>query len=195
MALLTGFTSNVDWNSTTGYWGVAGNLQGTIYAYAGPKSGTWQASVDATAGVLDIGVQTGATVGTGTVAAGDYAGGGLTFSQCVNTNSWTGVEFTLGGSAAGCDVIFQVKTFAEQAISTGGGCDAGCYVFPDIKVQIGAQPITVHFSDLAGGKPVGGAAIAMQIVGLEWQLQSNGGTQLPCTGAELTVDNVRFVNN
>ena len=88
----------------------------------------------------------------------------------------------------------------DKSASNGGGCDAGCNSFPQVKVAIGADPITVHFSDLsAGGKPDAGGPLMMQIVGLQWQLQSgagiDGGAQPTCTGAELTVDNVMFVNN
>ncbi|HVZ87017.1 MAG TPA: hypothetical protein VHG72_08605 [Polyangia bacterium] len=196
-ALLTGFTSGTDWSSGTGTWGSAGNLQGVIYAYAGAKSGIWQAAVDSGAGVLDIGGTTsGGGVGPGTVMATDYAGGGLRFDQCVNTTSWTGVQFRVGGTAGNCELYFQIKTFAEQPIASGGGCAANCYDFPQVKVQVSAQPITVQFRDLVGGKPDGGAAIAMQILGLEWQINGTNavsGSPQTCTNVELTIDNVQLV--
>lgn len=198
--LLTGFTSGIDWTDASGKWGVAGNLQGAIYAYAGPNSGTWHAGVDTTAGILDIGVQpTGSTTtGPGTVAVADYAGGGMMFGECVNTSTWTGVSFTLGGTPAGCDVYFQVKTFADQAISNQGGCDAGCYSFPQVKVMPG-DPVTVHFTEVTGSGHADAGSIPMQIVGLQWQLQSaappDGGVQAACTNAMLTIDNVMFVSN
>ena len=197
--LLTGFTSGTDWSSATGTWGLASNLQGRIYAYAGASSGTWQAAVDTGAGVLDIGGTTsGGTVGPGTVTATDYAGGGLRFDRCVNTTSWTGVQFTLGGNVGSCELYFQIKTFAEQPVSSGGGCVGSCFDFPQIKVQVAAQPITVHFRDLVGGKPDGGAAIAMQILGLEWQINganAASGTSQTCTNVELTIDKVQLVTN
>jgi hypothetical protein len=205
MAPICTFTSGTDWNNTTGKWGIASNLTGSLYAYAGTMTGTskgWHAGVDTTAGVMDIGVQSGTTVGPGNVGVGDYAGGGMAFDadDCVNTSTWTGVEFTLGGTSAGCDVFFQLQTYVDKAITNGGGCDAGCNTFPQVKVAIGTDPITVHFSDLsAGGKSDAGIPIAMQIVGLQWQMQSaagpDGGVQQACTGAELTVDNVSFVSN
>jgi hypothetical protein len=198
-ALLTGFTSGTDWSSATGTWGSAGNLQGMIYAYAGGNSGTWQAAVDTGAGVLDIGGATsGGGVGPGTVMAADYAGGGIRFDQCVNTTSWTGVQFTLGGTVGSCELYFQIKTFVEQPISSGGGCVANCYDFPQVKVQVAAQPITVLFKDLVGGKPDGGAAIAMQILGLEWQINGANavsGASQKCTNVELTIDKVQLVSN
>ncbi len=199
-ALLTDFTSGTNWSAVSGKWGVAGNLQGSLYAYAGSKSGTWEATVEST-GDLAIGVQAGSAVGGGTVASGDYAGGGMAFSDCVNTNTWTGVSFTLGGSSGGCDVYFQVQTFDEQGTANHGGCTGtSCYVFPQAKVTTGTAPITVHFSDLSGGMPVGASAIAKQIVGLQWQLQSPAppaadAGQPACPGAELLVDNVQFVSN
>ena len=198
-ALLTGFTSGTDWSGATGTWGVASNLQGAIYAYAGASSGTWQTAVDTGAGVLDIGGATsGGGVGPGTVTAADYAGGGLRFSQCVNTTSWTGVQFTLGGNVGSCELYFQIKTFAEQPISSGGGCVANCFDFPQVKIQVAAQPITIHFRDLVGGKPDGGAAIAMQILGLEWQINGANavsGALQTCANVELTIDKVQLVTN
>jgi hypothetical protein len=197
-ALLTDFTSGTNWNAIAGKWGVAGNLQGSLYSYAGPNSGTWEATVETT-GDLAIGVQVGTNVGGGTVAAGDYAGGGMAFSECVNTNTWTGVSFTLGGTSGGCEILFQVQTFDEQGTANHGGCSGNsCYVFPQATVQIGTAPIVVNFSDLSGGMPTGGAAIAMQIVGLQWQLQSPAppavdAGQPACPGAELIIDNVKFV--
>jgi hypothetical protein len=204
--VLTTFTSGTDWSNTTGKWGAVTNLQGSVYAYQGTPTQTispWHAGVDTTAGVLDIGVEPSGstTTGPGTVAAGDYAGGGVMFSLCVNTTVYTGVSFTLGGTAAGCDIYFAVKTWDEQGSTNGGGCttaDGGsCYSFPQVKVAIGTDttvPIVVHFSDLTGGMPT---PIAMQIVGFQWQLQSatppDGGTQAACTNAELTVDNISFV--
>jgi hypothetical protein len=201
--VLTTFTSGTDWSSTTGKWGVAGNLQGSIYAYNGSMTGTstWKAGVDTTAGALDLGIASGTAIGPGVVGAGDYAGGGVQFSTCVNTSTYTGVSFTLSGEPAGCDIYFAVKTWDEQGISNGGGCDASsCYSFPQEKIAIGSDttvPIVVHFSDVTGGMPTGASAIAMQIVGFQWQLQSgappDGGTQAACTNAELTIDNITLV--
>ena len=187
-----------------GQVGRARHLTGSIYPYAGPNSGTWTAKVNAPDAGLDIGVATGANVGPGTVAAGDYAGGGMMFGACVDTSSYTGVTFTLGGTNATCDVYFQFKTFDEQAASQGGGCDASCYNFPQIKIVDGAtstisavtNPITVDFSDVSAGGNPGGAPIAMQLIGLQWQLQSStppaDASQTGCDGAELIIGNVAF---
>jgi hypothetical protein len=202
-ALLTDFTAGTSWNALTGKWGVAGagNLQGSLFSFAGPSSGIWEATVESS-GDLAIGVAAGAAIGPGTVAAGDYAGGGLSFGACVDTATWTGVSFTLGGTSGGCDILFQVQTYDEQVPANHGGCASSCYVWPAKKVQIGTAPITVtvHFSDLTGGLPVGGPAIAMQMVGLEWQFQSPAppaadAGQPACPGAELLIDNVQFVSN
>lgn len=205
-ASLTTFTSGTDWSGVSGKWGTSTNLLGSIYAYNGSKSGTstFKAAVDTTNGVLDIGATASTGVTGGMIAAGDYAGGGLSFSQCVNTTAYSGVTFTLGGTAGGCDVFFQAQTFEEQGASNGGGCPSGgsCYSFPQLKVVSGpaeptGQPITVHFSDLMGGAPDAAAAIAMQLVGLQFQLQSStpvaDAAQTGCSGVTLTIDNVAFV--
>jgi len=203
-ATITTFTSGTDWSIASGKWGVLGGLMGSIYSYSGPSSGSWHAGVDTTNSLLDIGVLAGTSTGPGNVAAGDYAGGGMMFNECVDTSNYTGISFTLGGSNATCDVYFQFKTFDEQASSQGGGCDAGCYSFPQEKIVTGSQnisdvtnPIIVHFSDVTGGGKPDGAPISMQLVGLQWQLQSStpvaDAGQTGCTGAELTIGNVMFV--
>ncbi len=203
-ASISTFTSGTDWSNLTGKWG-AGTLTGSLYAYAGPNSGTWHAGVDS-AGVLDIG-QGGLTVTPGDVAAGDYAGGGMMFGNgvCVDTSMWSGVSFTLSGVNATCDVLFQFKTFDEQSNTNGGGCASNCYVFPQVKLVAGAtqnvsdltNPIVVHFTDATGSGNPDGAPIAMQLVGLQWQLQASSpigdAAQSGCTGAELQIDNVMFV--
>jgi hypothetical protein len=203
-ALLTDFTAGTSWNALMGKWGVAGagSLQGSLFSFQGPNSGgMWKATVEPS-GDLAIGVAAGAAIGPGTVAAGDYAGGGLSFgATCVDTSTWTGVSFTLGGTSGGCDILFQVQTFDEQVPANHGGCvSTSCYVWPYTKVQIGSAPITVHFSDLTSSLPVGDPAIAKQIVGLEWQLESPAppaadAAQPACPGAELLIDNVQFVSN
>ena len=201
MALLTDFGS-ATWNNTAGKWGTPGNLTGAVYSYGGNKL-TDAGMATALMQMVDTTAMN--TVLSGTVAAGDYGGGGLSFDSCVNTTTYTGVQFTLGGTTGGCDVYFQVQTFVEQGIANKGGCDpsaagASCYSFPQMKLASPTGMVTVHFSDLAGGMPTGASAIAAQIVGLQWQFQSAapataGGPQTDCTGINLTIDDVQFVSN
>ena len=185
--LLTDFTEGT-WNNTMGKWGCGFN--GATYSYAGPKS-TMVAQVNTMAHNLQL---------SGDVASGDYAGGGLSFGQCVNTTVYSGVEFTLGGTSAGCDVYFQVQSYDAQGVANGGGCPdkgVGCYIFPQFKLAATMGQLTVHFSDLSGGMPTGAAAIAAEIVGLQWQFQSppppDGGLQVSCEKIGLTITDVKFV--
>ncbi len=192
--LLSDFSSST-WNATTGKWGTIGMLTGSKFNYVGPMGSTMTATVDSTAMNLVL---------MGSVAVSDYAGGGLSFDSCVNTSTHTGFKFTLGGTSDGCDVLFQVQTFSQQAQSNKGGCDSSisgnCYHFPQLKVQIGTDPITVHFSDLAGtGMPTDAAGIGHEMVGLQWQfqypMQADGGTpQAACSGVNMTIDDVQFVD-
>jgi hypothetical protein len=124
----------------------------------------------------------------------------MLFDQCVDTSSYTGVSFKLAGASAGCDLYFKVATFDEESSISGGGCMYNCFDFPNVKIAMGSDPsvpIVVRFADLAGGMLPGAAAIAMQIVGFEWQLQTDapptGGPQQACPGAELVIDDVSFV--
>lgn len=184
--LLTDFTG-ATWNNSQGKWGCGFN--GATYAYAGPKS-TMAAQVDTTNHDLLL---------SGNIASGDYAGGGLSFGQCVNTTTYTGVQFTLGGTSAGCELYFQVQTYDAQGTANGGGCSAatGCYIFPQKMIAPTPGPVTVHFADLAGGMPTGATAIAAQIVGLQWQMQSPpppaSGLQVSCGNVGLTITDVSFV--
>jgi hypothetical protein len=138
---------------------------------------------------------------SGSVVAGDYAGGGLSFDSCVNSPAYTGVEFTLGGNTAGCDLLFQVQTFDEKPGSKTqvGGCTSGCYSFPGTKLQSSSGAVTVKFADLSGGQLTTQASIANEIVGLQWQFQSpapiGDGGQPGCTGINLTITSVSFVSN
>jgi hypothetical protein len=137
---------------------------------------------------------------TGTVVAGDYAFGLLSFDRCVNTHTYTGITFTISGDAAGCDLYFLLQTFEQQGVSNKGGCATGgsCYVFPRKKVAVTATatPTTVAFSELTDGVPTSPDAMKAEIVGLQWQFQSppppDGGTQATCAGINVTLDDIGF---
>jgi len=190
--LLTDFSAGASgWHATVGKWGATGNLTGSIFSYGGGQAGsTMASSVDATN--MDL-------VLSGNVLASDYSGGGISFDQCVNTSTYTGVQFTLGGTTAGCDLVFQVQTFDEQATANKGGCTSNCYAFPNVKLTGTTGAMTVHFADLTGGQLTTQPAIRNEIVGLQWQFQSpaplGDGGQLGCTGVALTITNVSFVSN
>jgi hypothetical protein len=189
MPLLADFSAS-SWNATTRKWGFAGNLTGPWSTYKGLMSGT------AIAGAV---MNESLTI-TGNIAAGDYAGILMSFDACVNTTTYTGLQFTLTGSAAGCDLFFAVQTFSQQTISNRGGCNlAGntCLQFPRVKVAVSTTPTIVHFSSLAGtGLPATAAGIAAEIVGLQWSLQSPSTVpQAPCQNFSLAIDDVGFVSN
>jgi hypothetical protein len=192
--LLTDFSSSgaSGWRPTGGKWGLTDNLTGSIFSYGGGQAGsTMNAAVDTVGQDLVL---------SGNVLAGDYSGGGMSFDQCVNTSTYTGVQFTLGGSTAGCDLYFDVQTFDEQGTANKGGCTgSSCYAFPNEKLTSTAGTVTVHFSDLTGGVLTTQSAIRNEIVGLQWQFQSpapvGDGGQPGCTGIALTIANVSFVSN
>jgi hypothetical protein len=189
-ALLTDFSAT-SWNATTGKWGTTGNVTGSKFSYQGTVTGSMMTSA-VTNQALSL---------TGTVAVGDYGGGGLSFDQCVDTTTYTGFKFTLGGSPGGCDVLFEVQTFSQQSTTNKGGCNTStttCYDFPRIRVPFGTTPITVRFADLAGtGMPATAPGLSSEMVGLQWQLQTaTGGDagQTACT-VSMTIDDVSFVSN
>jgi hypothetical protein len=159
-ALITDFS---DWDNTAGKWGMINGLRGSKFGYSG---------ADKTNSVVTAAVTNGALVLSGMVAASDYAGGGMSFDSCVNTTMYHGIQFTLGGTTAGCDLVFNVQTFEQQSSGNGGGCDTtagSCYSFPKANLTFGTSPITVMFADLTNQ---GTMPTASEIVGLQWQFQS-----------------------
>jgi hypothetical protein len=180
------------WSMQNGKWGIPGNLTGSIFSYRGPKT-TATDWPDAT-------VTNGALTDSGQVVSGDYAGIGMSFDQCVNAPSFTGVSFTLTGNKAGCTLQFQLQTLDQQATSNKGLCDTclnSCYVFPKTDIDTTIDPatptaVTVNFSDLAGtGLPSAAADFQKEMIGFQWHLQA--GSSGACTGVVLQVDNVAFV--
>lgn len=195
--LLTDFT-DATWNNTLGKWGCGFN--GALYSYNNPATTT--APIVAASTIMQKVDNMGHFFQLyGDVASGGYAGGGMSFGQCVDTTVYTGVQFELNGTTAGCDLYFQVQTYDAQGVENHGGCPTGgvgCYIFPSkmLSTTLGGM-VTVHFSELTGGMPAGATAIASQIVGLQWQLQSPppppSGLQVSCGNVALNITNVSFV--
>jgi hypothetical protein len=126
-----------------------------------------------------------------------YAGGGMHFDSCVNTTTYTGVQYTLTGTGGGCNIYFDLQTYSQQALSERGGCASYCYQFPRTQVTPRSTPTTVLFSELEGtGIPRSAAAMASEIMGMRWQLELAPGQvdagQTGCTFS-LTLDDVKFV--
>jgi hypothetical protein len=178
-------------SNSTGKWGIAGNLTGSIFGYRGPKTSAtdWPTPM----------VANGALVGAGTVRASDYAGIGMSFDQCVNSSKFTGVSFTLTGSTGGCTLQFQLQTLDQQAKANNGLCDTcmnTCYIFPKTILNVvptaTPQVVTVMFTDLENtGLPALAADFEKEMIGFEWRLQA--GASGACSGASLAVSDVAFV--
>jgi hypothetical protein len=126
----------------------------------------------------------------------------MSFDQCVNTSTFTGIQFTLGGTTGGCNLRFEVQSFSQQSVDNGGGCPKGasCYSFPSELLQSTTGPIVVKFADLAGtGQPAAAADLAKELGGLQWQFESpapvGDAGQMGCTAISLTIANVSFASN
>ena len=183
--VITTFTTDEGWCTSSGKWGTTGNLVGSVFSYKGTATGT----------MVNHNVVGGALHLTGDVMVADYAGGGLAFDACVNTSTYSGVQFVMGGNAAGCSVQFQLQTYSQQASENRGGCvqDAGsCYQFPKFSLPASGGEITVRWTDLEStGMPATARQIAAEIVGLQFQLQADTG--VACTAFDLTFDDVKFI--
>jgi hypothetical protein len=180
----------VDWSNANGKWGVASNLTGSVFGYRGPNTTTtdWPTPT----------VMNGALVGAGTVAASDYTGIGMSFDQCVNAPTFTGVSFTLTGSLGGCKLEFQLQTLEEQATANNGLCNTcvdTCYLFPVAPITAtldATTPVSVSipFSSLENtGMPATAADFTAEMLGFQWQLTSMGSA---CTGVSVAISDVAF---
>jgi len=180
--------------SVDGQWGTTGPLVGSPFAYGGAKmTGTMKSSM------VSDSIMGGHFALTGVVVAADYSGAGLAFGTCADASAYSGVQFTVDGAADGCDFLFMVQTFEEQAANNHGGCnanaDAGisCFKFPQIKLASTSGTMTVLWSDLANtGIPVSPDDIKTRIVGLQWQFQATGSGN-GCPTIAVNIDNVKFV--
>ncbi len=174
-----GVTDFSDWSNSTGKWGSTQGLYGAIYGYAGPSgnASTMSASVDATNKDLH---------GVGSVASGGYGGIGLSYCACSTVASFTQVQFTVSGSWPGCDLQMQIKTFEQTPTSQNpmGGCDASsCYNYP-VAMQVAApssapMTVTIPLSSFSNWT----AAMAAEVVGLQWQWTYSGSTT-PADGGD-----------
>ncbi len=180
-----GVTDFSDYATCSGKWGSKSNLYGPIYGYAGPSSSL---KSEVTAEGLHM---------TGSVAANDYGGGGISFNVCATVASFTKVEFTVSGSSPGCDMELQIKTYDQMPTDEGGGCSASsCYAFPvAAQVAVPSSEPTVVSKTLATDFSPWDSTAAGQVVGLQWQftgtnLDGDAGTTCPI---DVTVTKIKFM--
>ncbi len=182
--------SSGTFNGNTGRWG--GNLNLTLFIYDYRDPGNPGSS---SANSLD-----GEAFNFSGQVPGDgdsYAGGGIHFDSCVNTTTYTGVQYKLTGSTGGCTVYFELQTYTAEPINERGGCASYCFQFPRTAVAPRSTLITIPFALLDGtGLPATAAGMASDIMGLRWQVEAapaqGDAGRTGCT-FDLTVDDVRFV--
>jgi len=121
----------------------------------------------------------------------------------VNASAFTSVQFTATltmGSLSGCAWQVQLQT-QDQRPSTstnpsGGTCASNCNRFPAYAIAAAPpmSPTTMTFmAPFSGFNNPAGSTIAppTQVVGLQWQVNSSGGTGT-CT-VELRIDDIKFM--
>ena len=183
--------SAAQWNSMSAKWCDADGLDGGLSSYAGTPS-TAAAAVDATAQNLKLNLM---------VAAGGYAGGRVNFDSCVDARAFNSIQFTASvtaGSLTGCTWQVQLQTQDQRPSTltnpTGGTCNAStatCERYPAFTLTAAtatATTYTVRFSSF-NNPSTSAIATPSQIVGLQWQVDSNGGA---CT-VELRIDSIKFI--
>jgi hypothetical protein len=174
-----------------GKWGNStnGELTGGTSMYHGPSD------VDlmrvAEAGALRI---------TGTITPTGYAGIVFWFGPCVNAASFTGISFSVGGTAGGAVLKAQVQTHLDYPVdvanSKGGcsftDCDAKfseC-AGPTYQVVVPAvaEPVDLPWASFTGGMPTP-EVTPEGLVGLQFQLECQ--SDAACA-VDLTLGNVSF---
>jgi hypothetical protein len=186
--------SAAQWNATTEKWCDASGLGGVLFSFQGTGS-TAAAAVDTTARNLKLNL---------TVAAGQYAGGGLYFDSCVDARSFNSVQFTASvatGSLNGCAWQVQLQTQDERPTSltnpSGGTCNATmatCARYPVAALTAATATATTFTTRFTAFSNPSGSTVATagQLVGLQWQVNSGNNGSGTCT-VELHIDNVKFV--
>jgi hypothetical protein len=194
--MVTDFSAN-DWNGTGGKWCDAHGLDGGLFSFAGTTPSMAAATVDTTVAARNFKLNL-------MVSAGQYAGAGLSFDSCVNASAapaFNAVQFTAAitsGSLTNCAWQVQVQTQDQRpstSTSPGGGtCASNCNRFPAYVIAAAPPPTPMTFiAPFSGFTNPSGSTIPMaqQVVGLQWQVNSSGGTGT-CT-VELRIDDIKFI--
>ena len=137
--------------------------------------------------------------GSVTYGNNGYAGGGLKFFSCVTLASFTRLSFDIYGSAAGCTIEVQLQTFDQRPVEQNppGACkdDGGssCFNFPARSNVVNASSLMASpgttVSTWLSTFSNWSTATAGQVVAIQWQFTTSGGTCRP----DATVTNVKFL--
>jgi hypothetical protein len=133
-----------------------------------------------------------------------YDGFGVYFNNCTDASAYTGVSFSIKGTAGPTGKLsFRIQTNANTAIdqvNKKGSCvvPAGttdpyplCHAATyDITVAPGGSTVEVKFSDPTGGVPVA-TVDGKDIIGLEWAFPWLGATDT-AYDVDVTVDDIKF---
>jgi len=176
-----------DANTATNTWGPSTGLHGVTFSY--PDGSDMVDTVDANGLHLTGTIAANATANT-------FGGGGLSFYACATVGTSSKVQFNIQGSAAGCTMTVQIRTFdqlpAEQ--NPSGGCyrDAGgsCFGYPATHVPVPSAPtdVAIPFSSFSGWS----TADATQVVGLQWQFARTD-PAASCTITNVTITDIKLL--
>jgi len=167
------------------------------HAGVGTYGGTAAPTESTTTGALVI------TENAAAMAAVKYAGTVLFFSgnaadtDCLDVHSYTGVQYDISGSIAGCTLHFSLND-SEHTVAANdakGSAVAGSYSAQlDVTAQVRATKTTVQVPFTGTGAPTGGSpATALdpsKLASIQWQFAIPAGTA-SCVSS-LTIDNVTF---
>jgi hypothetical protein len=166
-------------------------LGGAIYAYGGIAQPTYSLG-NGTFNVMEA---------HGATSAPQYVGILIGFTACVDASAFTGVEFSLDGSASGCTIQYSTNDAPHDDMVTDpkGTCTLGgqCYS-PQAAITeplpTASTVVMEPFITTAGGNP-SLPTDPKQLTAVQWQFTiaatAEGGTPGTCM-ANLNIKNVKF---
>ena len=140
--------------------------------------------------------------GAASATAPEYVGAVLYFSgntagtDCIDASTYTGVEFTISGSLAGCTIQFSINDSEHTAMSAtdpkAGGA-AGSYA-PQLGVTVTTTPTMLQVPFTGASAPTGGMpAMAIdptKLEAIQWQFTIAAGAET--CASTLTIDDIAF---
>ncbi|HEX2658786.1 MAG TPA: hypothetical protein VHU40_10960, partial [Polyangia bacterium] len=164
----------------TARWKSSNNVGGTLFQYHEGASTT-----TSTVGAGNTNLRLVASV----TPTSSYGGGGIVLDTCLAAGTNTALQFTISGTT-NCAVELQVQTYAQKPTtdSPGGGCASNCTnKYPRMSNLPTSGTVKVTLANLS----MWTAAMAGQIVGVQWQLTVPAGSG--SCAADLRLDDVKFV--
>lgn len=167
----------------------AADTQGLIFPYRSPGLAVIALTLTSTGSPPYSGQALRAVMDSGSPqldASNAYDGLALQFVDCVDTATYSGVSFTIGGNLGSCPLRFAVQFKAVDAgiFSTPCAIDE-CFATRSVLVAAGKTTFT-----FSGNGGVGGPGA---LAGMQWEFGIPSAPPGGCTG-DFTIDDIRLIS-